>query len=165
MQQSSGGGGVPPWAIGAGGAAVGAGVSGAMAWAKRVQSRSNTGMALGLLNTGVAVFGGNANNTEALNAANLVNDTNALPFTSTPTAAEVGALKEKVGRLAGIVSRVASNTDPMSVTGLRTGPAIPASSAAVTAVTAVSTTPAAGLGSVGLLLVIGLGVYLATKDE
>lgn len=166
LYQSSGssGGGLVPFGAGVG---VGAGASAAAMWARKVQGRANLGMGLGILNTGVMVIGGNDNNQRALDAANLTNTINSRTFSLAPTGAEVGLLKQDLGTAVNLLSRVASNTDPMSVTGLRTTPTLPPPTSAITSSTiplATTVQPSSGLGSVGILLLVGAVIYVATRD-
>lgn len=158
-RMSSGGSGIATFGAGA---AAGVGGTAAAMWAKKFTGRANLGMALGLINTGTMVIGGNDNNQKSIEAANLVNTINGRTLAA--DAASIGLLRGDLSALGNIVSRVASNTDPISVVGLRNQPLLPNPNATATGTAAVSTTPSSGLGSVGILLLIGVAVYIAVKD-
>jgi len=151
------------------GAAAGSGTTAAMSWAKRLTGKVNMAGGVSLANAGISLVGGNANATIAATCAQNANDTNSLLFTAGgATGPEVGNLKKQVADLWVTVGKVAGNTDPLTVVGLRNAPTFPVASTASTSGTVpapVNTTPSTGLGNIGIALLLGVAVWAYAKSE
>ena len=146
------------------GAAGGVGASAALMAFRKTQFRANVGMGTGIAALGIPIIGGNNNNTLAQTVANQVNTINALTVDAAPTGAQVAPIRAQLATLAGYVSQIASNTDPLTVVGLRNAPTIPAATTTLVGGAAVSTLPSSGIGNLGMLLLGGLVIYLAVRD-